>query len=433
MTSKELLERRQNAVPRGVFNVTSIFAESASGATITDIEGNTYIDFASGIGVNNVGHCHPKVVAAIKAQADKLLHSCFHVVQYEGYVALAERLNALTPGEFAKKTGLFNSGAEAVENAVKVARRATGRPAIIASHSGFHGRTLLASTLTAKVMPYKAGFGPYAPEVYHIPYAYCYRCPVGCEYPSCNIECAELLKKRFVDMVDPAAVAAVILEPVAGEGGFVVPPKEYFPRIKEICEEFGILFICDEVQSGIGRTGTMFAIEQWDVVPDLLTSAKSLGGGMPISALTGKAELMEAPQVGGIGGTYGGNPVSCAAALASLEVAEEEELCGKSNAIGTKVRAVFEDWAKKYDCIGDVRGLGSMLAMELVHDRKTKAAAPTLAKGMVAECEKNGLITLSCGNGGNVIRTLMPLVTTDAELERGLDIMEAALATVTQG
>lgn len=432
-TTNELLKRRQTAVPKGVFNVTSIFADVATGATITDIEGNEYIDFASGIGVNNVGHCHPKVVDAIKEQADKLLHSCFHVVQYEGYVELAEHLNDLTPGDHDKMTGLFNSGAEAVENAVKVARSATGRPAIMATQSGFHGRTLLASSLTAKVMPYKAGFGPYAPEVYRIPYAYCYRCQVGCEYPSCNMKCAELLRKRFVDLVDPASIAAVIMEPVAGEGGFIVPPKEYFPRIKEICEEFGILFIADEVQTGVGRTGKMFAIEHWDVIPDLITSAKSLGGGMPISACTGRAELMDAPQIGGLGGTYGGNPVSCAASLASLKVVESENLCQRSAELGVKVKSIFEDWAKNFDCIGEVRGLGSMLAMELVHDRETKTVAPDLAKAMVVECEKNGLITLSCGNGGNVIRTLMPLVISDDELERGLNIMEAAFATITKG
>ncbi|MCJ2165055.1 MULTISPECIES: 4-aminobutyrate--2-oxoglutarate transaminase [unclassified Pseudodesulfovibrio] len=433
MKTKALLERREKAVPRGVTNITSIFADSAKGATITDVEGREYIDFASGIGVNNIGHCHPKVVAAIREQAGKLLHSCYHVVQYEGYVALAERLNKLTPGDFEKKTVLLNSGAEAVENAVKIARHATGRPAVIASGSGFHGRTLLAASLTAKVMPYKAGFGPYAPEIYRIPFAYCYRCPVGCSYPNCNIACADLLKKRFVDLVDPASVAAVILEPVAGEGGFLVPPKEYFPRIKEICEEFGILLIIDEVQTGICRTGTMFAIEQWDVVPDLLTSAKSLGGGMPISAVTGRAELMDAPQVGGLGGTYGGNPVSCAAALAAVDVAENENLAQRSRELGAKVRTAFEDWARKFDCIGDIRGLGSMLALELVHDRKEKTVAPDLAKAMVAECQKNGLIILSCGNGGNVIRTLMPLVSTDQELERGLNIMEAAFASVTQG
>jgi 4-aminobutyrate aminotransferase/(S)-3-amino-2-methylpropionate transaminase len=433
MTNKELQQRREAAVPRGVSNAGPIFAASAKGATVTDVEGREFIDFAGGIGVNNVGHCHPKVVEAIREQAGKLLHSCYHVFQYEGYVALAEKLNALTPGDHAKKTVLVNSGSEAVENAVKVARRATGRPAVVASASGFHGRTLLASTLTAKVMPYKAGFGPYAPEVYHIPYAYCYRCPVGRSYPGCKMECAELLKKSFVDMVGPESVAAVILEPVAGEGGFVVPPKEYFPRIKEICDEFGILLIIDEVQSGICRTGSLFAIEQWDVVPDLLTSAKSLGGGTVISACTGRAELMDAPQVGGLGGTYGGNPVSCAAALAVLDAVESEGLVARSQALGAKVRAAFEDLAKKYDCIGDVRGLGSMLALELVHDKAAKTPAPDMAKALVAKCRENGLIILSCGHSGNVIRTLMPLVISDAELDKGLSVLEAAFAEVTKG
>ncbi|MGE4193097.1 MAG: 4-aminobutyrate--2-oxoglutarate transaminase [Pseudodesulfovibrio sp.] len=433
MTNEELQKRREKAVPRGVSNAGPIFAAFAKGATVTDVEGREFIDFAGGIGVNNVGHCHPKVVAAVQEQAGKLLHSCYHVVQYEGYVTLAEKLNRLTPGDHAKKTVLVNSGAEAVENAVKIARSATGRQAIVASGSGFHGRTLLASTLTAKIMPYKAGFGPYAPEVYRVPYAYCYRCPVGRSYPGCNLECAELLKKRFVDLVNPESVAAVILEPVAGEGGFVVPPKEYFPRIKEICEEFGILLIIDEVQTGFCRTGTLFAIEQWDLVPDLLTSAKSLGGGTVISACTGRAEIMDAPQVGGLGGTYGGNPVSCAAALAVIDVIETEDLAATSRALGAKIRAAFEDLAKKYDCIGDIRGLGSMLAMELVHDKAAKTPAPDLAKGLVAECQKNGLIILACGNAGNVIRTLMPLTISEAELAKGLSILEAAFAKVVKG
>lgn len=433
MTNEELQRRREKAVPRGVSNAAPVFAAFAEGATVTDVEGREYVDFAGGIGVNNVGHCHPKVVAAVRDQAGKLLHSCYHVVQYEGYVALAEKLNELTPGNHAKKTVLVNSGAEAVENAVKVARRATGRQAVVASGSGFHGRTLLASTLTAKIMPYKAGFGPYAPEIYRVPYAYCYRCPVGRSYPGCNLECAELLKKRFVDLVDPENVAAVILEPIAGEGGFVVPPREYFPRVKEICDEFGILLVIDEVQTGFCRTGTLFAIEQWDVIPDLLTSAKSLGGGTVISACTGRAELMDAPQVGGLGGTYGGNPVSCAAALAVIDVIETEDLAAKSRVLGAEVRAAFEDLAAKYDCIGDIRGLGSMLAMELVHDRASKAPAPDIAKALVAECWKNGLIILACGNAGNVIRTLMPLTISESELAKGLSVLEAAFAGIVKG
>jgi 4-aminobutyrate aminotransferase/(S)-3-amino-2-methylpropionate transaminase len=429
MTNTSLFERRKKAVPRGVFNTAPIFAKSASGATITDVEDRVYIDFVGGIGVMNVGHCNPRVVEAIKAQAEQLIHSCFHIVMYEGYVALAEKLIELAPGDFEKKAALFNSGAEAVENAVKIARHATGRQGIMAFDGAFHGRTLLTMSLTSKVKPYKLGFGPYAPEIYRQPYPYCYRCPVGCEYPSCGIKCVDVIKKSFIGNAAAEHLAAVIIEPVTGEGGFIVPPREYFPKLKALCEENGILFIADEVQTGFGRTGSMLAMEHWGVIPDITVVAKSMGGGMPISGIVGRADLLDAPQIGGLGGTYGGNPVSCAASLAAIEELETHVLA-KGQTLAAKARSAFDSWQQRYPLVGDVRGLGAMLALELVHDRTTKEPAPDKTQAMVARCRDNGLLLLACGNFGNVIRTLMPLVTSDAELEKGLAIMEEALAFV---
>lgn len=430
--SEELKARRDKVIPRGVFNVTDFFVQSSAGAVITDIEGREIIDFAGGIGVMNAGHCNPRVVAAVKEQAERLLHSCFHIAMYEGYVELAERLVRLTPGDFPKKAALFNSGAEAVENAVKIARHATGRSGVIVFENGFHGRTLLTMTMTSKVMPYKAGFGPYAPEVYRMPYAYCYRCPMGLEHPSCGVACAEKLRDFFINHVGADQVAALVVEPITGEGGFITPPPDYFPRLKAICEEFGIVFIADEVQTGIGRTGTMYAMEHWGVEPDMVTTAKSLGGGMPISAVVGRTELLEHPHVGGIGGTYGGNPVCCAAALAVLDAFEQDGLLERSRTLGETLRARFDDFMQRFPLIGEVRGKGPMLAMELVTDRAARTPATDAAKALVARCRDKGLIIMSCGNHGNVIRTLMPLVIEDEHLKRGLDILEQGLAAVSR-
>ena len=429
-TSEQLKARRDKVVPRGVFNVTDFFVRSSSGAVITDLEGREIIDFAGGIGVMNVGHCNPRVVAAVKEQAERLLHSCFHIAMYEGYVELAERLTRLTPGGFPKMAALFNSGAEAVENAVKIARHATGRSGVISFETGFHGRTLLTMTLTSKVMPYKAGFGPYAPEVYRMPYAYCYRCPLGLKHPSCDVACADKLNDFFINNAGADQVACVVIEPITGEGGFITPPPDYFPRLKAICEEHGIVFIADEVQTGIGRTGAMYAMEHWGVEPDLVTTAKSLGGGMPISAVVGRAELMDHPQVGGIGGTYGGNPVCCAAALAVLDAFEQDGLLDRATALGETLRTRFEGLMERFPIIGEVRGKGPMQALELVVDRTTREPAAAAAKALVAHCRDKGLIIMSCGNYGNVIRTLMPLVIEDDQLERGLAILEQGLAEV---
>ena len=318
-----------------------------------------YIDFAGGIGVANAGHCDEEVVKAIKDQVEKYIHTCFHVVMYEPYVELAKRLNEITPGSFPKKTMFANSGAEAVENAIKIARHATGRPATIAFEDAFHGRTLLAMSLTSKMKPYKFGFGPYAPEIYRMPYAYCYRCAFDLEYPSCELYCAYHLKNFFATHISAEHVSALIAEPVLGEGGFVVPPKEYFKVLQKICQDNGIIFIADEVQTGFGRTAKMFAIEHYEVTPDILVAAKSMAGGLPLSAITGKAELMDHPQVGGLGGTYAGNPVACRAALAVLDQFEKKKLLARGEEIGKKVLKRFEEFYEKYPIVGDVRGIGS--------------------------------------------------------------------------
>ncbi|MBM4351115.1 MAG: 4-aminobutyrate--2-oxoglutarate transaminase [Deltaproteobacteria bacterium] len=427
-TNKSLLADRNQHIPQGPFNVHPIFVEKAKGAILTDVEGNEYIDFAGGIGVNNVGHCNEEVLKAVQDQIQKYIHTCFHVVMYEPYVELAKRLNEITPGNFPKKTMFVNSGAEAVENAVKIARHATGRQSTIAFEDAFHGRTLLALSLTSKMKPYKYGFAPYAPEIYRMPYAYCYRCAFGLEYPSCEIRCAYFLRDFFHTHICSEQVAALIVEPVLGEGGFVVPPKEYFKILHKICQDNGIVFIADEVQTGFGRTGKMFAMEYYEVAPDIITLAKSIAGGFPLGAITGKAELMDHPQVGGLGGTYAGNPVACRAALAVLDQFEKKNLLTRAEQIGKRVSEKFLEFKEIYSVIGDVRGLGAMVGMELVTDRKTKEPATTLTKQLVTICRDKGLLMISAGTHSNIIRPLMPLVITDEQLERGLSIIEESLS-----
>jgi 4-aminobutyrate aminotransferase / (S)-3-amino-2-methylpropionate transaminase / 5-aminovalerate transaminase len=353
------------------------------------------------------------------------------VMPYESAVTLGEKLCKVTPVPAPKRVFLTNAGAEAVENAVKVARYYTKRQAIVVLDHAFHGRTLLTMTMTAKVKPYKWGFGPFAPEVYRIPNAYCYRCAFGLKYPKCGIACAEYIKDEFFGRVTPDSIAAIVAEPVQGEGGFITPPPEYFPRVAEICKENGILFVADEIQSGMGRTGKqMFAIEHWGVEPDLMTVAKSLGAGMPIAALVGRQEIMDSVHAGGIGGTYGGNPISCAAANAVLDVYEEQNMLKKAERLGKKVKKAFDGLKKKYEIIGDVRGLGPMLALELVKDRKTKQPAPEETAAVVKAAWDRGLVLLSCGSYSNVIRTMMPLVITDSQLKKGLAILDEAFATL---
>ena len=430
LTNNSLKELRDKYIPPGHGSITSSYVVSAKGALVRDVEGREFIDFASGIGVMNVGHSHPKVVAAIKDQAEKFTHTCFMVLPYEPVVTLAEKLCAVTPGAFPKTALFINSGAEAVENAVKIARYYTKRPAVIAFENGYHGRTLLTMSLTSKVKPYKFGFGPFAPEVYRMPFAYCYRCPFGLEYPGCDIACADHLKEFFISHVAAEKTAAVIAEPITGEGGFITPPPEYFPKLIKICRDNGILFIADEIQTGMGRTGRMFAMEHWNVEPDLMTVAKSLAAGMPLSAVVGRKEMMEVVHPFGLGGTYGGNPVACRAGLAVMEIFEEENLLQTAETLGKKLKKRFDAFQKEYELIGEVRGMGPMLALELVKDRETKEPATDEAKALVKFCFEKGLILLSCGNFGNVIRTLMPLVITDELLDRGLAIMEEGLTSL---
>jgi 4-aminobutyrate aminotransferase/(S)-3-amino-2-methylpropionate transaminase len=394
------------------------------------VDGNQLLDFAGGIGCVNVGHANPAVVEAARAQLGALTHGCFHVTPYEGYLRLAERLNALVPGAFPKKTMLANSGAEAVENAVKIARAATGRPAVIAFEDGFHGRTLLAMTLTSKVHPYKAGFGPFAPEVYRAPYPYLYRWPNASSPAACATAALEALDDLFKRHVAAETVAAVFVEPVLGEGGFVVAPPEWLRGVRALTERHGILLIADEVQTGFGRTGRLWALEHTGVVPDILIAAKSLAGGLPLSSITGRAEIMDAAGPGGLGGTFGGNPVSVAAALAVLDEMETGALFARAEAIGRAFGRRAEGWRERFPMVGDVRGLGAMRAIELVKDRATKAPAKDETTALSEACYRRGLVTITAGTYGNVIRTLMPLVITDEEVEEGLDVMEAALGEV---
>ena len=414
-TNEQLYQLRTETISNGVGSTTTNFIASARGAMMWDVEGREYIDFAGGIGVMNIGHCHPKVVAAIKEQAEKLMHSCFMVNPYESAVNLAQKLCQITPGDFAKKAVFLNCGAEAVENAVKIARYYTKRPAIIVFENGYHGRTLLTMTMTSKVKPYKLGFGPFAPEIYRMPFG--------------DVAGPEKLHDFFISNVNPEAVAAVVAEPVQGEGGFIVPPPGYFQELVKICRDNGILFIADEIQSGMGRTGKMFAIEHWGVEPDLIIVAKSLAAGMPLAAVVGRAEIMDAVHAWGLGGTYGGNPVACAAGLAVLEVFEEENMLEKSVALGEKLKACFETWQKQFDIIGEIRGLGAMLGLELVKGANREPAADE-AKQLAGFCLEKGLMVLACGTYGNIIRVLAPFVITDEQLEKGLGIMEEGLAAL---
>jgi 4-aminobutyrate aminotransferase / (S)-3-amino-2-methylpropionate transaminase / 5-aminovalerate transaminase len=429
--SRALMARRIAAVPRGVPAVTPIAVAHAEGAVITDVDGNRLIDFGGGIGVVNTGHRHPSIVEAVRQQLDHFAHVCFPVSTYEPYVALAERLNRITPGDHPKRTFFVNSGAEAVENAVKVARFFTGRQAVVCFEHGFHGRTNLALALTSKVMPYKKGFGPFAPEVYRIPFPYCYRCGAGAPGAGgCCMASRERLEQMFASIVDPDSVAAIIMELELGEGGFVPAPREYVQVLAEFARGHGILFIADEIQTGFGRTGKMFASEHYGLVPDLITTAKSLAGGLPLAAVTGRADVLEAPHIGGLGGTYGGNPLACAAALAVLDIMEQERIPERAARMGDRIRARFCQWATRHPCIGDVRGLGAMIAMELVTDRSSKTPDKALTSRLLAAALERGLILLSSGTYGNTVRILAPLTTPDEVVDEGLDVMEQALGAV---
>jgi 4-aminobutyrate aminotransferase/(S)-3-amino-2-methylpropionate transaminase len=428
--SKQMLELREKYVPRGVFNTVISFVEEAKDALITDIDGNTFIDFASGLASVNVGHSREEIVEALGDQIEKYLHTCFHVFMYEPYVRLAEKLAEVTPGNFPKKTMFVNSGAEAVENAVKIARYFTKRKSVITFEHAFHGRTLLTMTLTSKLRYYKFGFGPFAPEVYRMPYAYPYRCPVGAGGSNCAVACLEHFKSFFKTHVDPEEVAAVIIEPVTGEGGFIVPPPEFLPGIAKICRENGIVFIVDEVQTGFGRTGEMFAVNHYDLEPDMMVMGKSIASGLPLGAVTGRTEIMDAPEFGSLGGTFGGNPLSCVAALKVIEIIQETGFMEHARKVGDIINQRLKDMHEKYAMVGDARGLGAMAAIELVRDRDTKEPAKEETAEVLKQCHKNGLVIMKAGAFDNVVRLLVPLVITEDLLSRGLDILENAVRTV---
>ena len=422
-TNADLARRRAAAIPRGVGNSLQVYAERASNGEIWDVEGRRYIDFGSGIAVLNTGHLHPKVQGAVAAQLARLSHACFQVTPYENYVALAERLNDLAPGPGPWKTIFLTTGAEAVENAVKIARYHTGRSAVISFGGGFHGRTLACISLTGKVHPYKAGFGPMLPDIYHAPF------PM--EYHGITVEASlAAIEHLFKHDVDAQRVAALIVEPVQGEGGFYIAPPVFLRELRTLCDRHGILLIVDEVQTGFARTGKMFAIEHSGVVPDLMTVAKSLAGGVPLSAVVGRADIMDAPLPGGLGGTYAGSPLGCAAALAVLDVIESEGLCARAERQGAMLRARLQDMRSRWPCIGEVRGLGAMVAMELVRDRRPDSPDAEITKALVQSAGRRGLVLLSCGIYGNVIRFLAPLTMPDAQLAEGLAILEAALEDV---
>lgn len=424
LTNSALMARRAAAIPRGVGQSHHIFVEKAENAEVWDVEGRRYIDFAGGIAVLNTGHRNTAVIEAVKAQLDRYTHTCFQVLAYEPYVELAERVNAKAPGDFAKKTLFLTTGAEAIENAIKIARAHTGRPGVIAFTGGYHGRTLLTLGLTGKVVPYKVGFGPFPGEVFHALF------PNALHGVSIDDAIASI-EQIFKNDIEARRVAAIIIEPVQGEGGFNVAPPELMQRLRSICDQHGILLICDEVQTGAGRTGTWFACEQSGVAPDLITMAKSMAGGFPISAVVGRAEVMDAPAAGGLGGTYAGSPIACAAALAVFDEFEKYDLLQRSRDVGQRVTASLQALAKRHSCIAEVRGLGAMVAMELCKNGDPNQPDAELTKALASEATKRGLIILTCGTYGNVVRILVPLTASNALLDEGLAIIDACLDALT--
>jgi 4-aminobutyrate aminotransferase/(S)-3-amino-2-methylpropionate transaminase len=424
--SKELHARKLSAVASGVGTTLPVYVERAGGAIVVDVDGNQLIDFGSGIAVTGVGNAAARVVERVRAQVADFTHTCFMVTPYEEYVAVCERLNELTPGSHDKRSALFNSGAEAVENAIKIARHHTGRQAVVAFDHAYHGRTNLTMALTAKNMPYKQGFGPFASEIYRVPMAYPYRWPTGPE------QCADEAFEEFTSLVHSQVgeenTAAVIIEPIQGEGGFIVPAPGFLARVASWCRAQGIVFVADEIQTGFCRTGDWFACEYEDVIPDLITTAKGIAGGLPLAAVTGRAEMMDAVHVGGLGGTYGGNPVACAAALGAIETMQAEDLAAAARRIESIMVPRLQNLADKYESIGDIRGRGAMIAVELVSDHQAKTPDPVLTGMLSSACHRAGLITLTAGTFGNVLRFLPPLVIGEELLSDGLDILESAFA-----
>ena len=419
--SRALLARQAKAVTSALSTVHPIFVDRASESTVTDVDGNTFIDFTSGISVMNVGHARPEVVSAIGAAASTLTHAAFQVMGYESYVAVAEHVCALAPIAGDRRALLMSTGAEAVENAVKIARVATGRGGVLCFEHAFHGRTLLGMSLTGKVMPYKAGFGPFAPEVYRLPYPYPYR--------AAGVASGEL-ERALLTIVRPEELAAVIIEPVLGEGGFITPPREFWPELRAVCDRHGVLLIADEIQTGFGRTGAMFASESLDIRPDIVTMAKSIAGGLPLSAIVGRADVMNAVHKGGVGGTFSGNPVACQAAIAAMAILQALVRSGRPAAIGARLRRALESLAAASPIIGEVRGIGPMLAIELVKDRATKTPAAEETQTIIVDARRRGLLLLPAGTYGNVIRVLMPLTISDDVLDEGIAILSAAVTTV---
>lgn len=426
--SRELQARRTAAVAGGVGSVLPVFAARADGGIVEDVDGNRLIDFGSGIAVTSVGASAEAVVRRASAQLADFTHTCFMVTPYEGYVEVCERLAELTPGDHAKKSALFNSGAEAVENAVKIARSYTRRQAVVVFDHGYHGRTNLTMALTSKNMPYKNGFGPFAPEIYRVPVAYGYRWPTGPE--NCGPEASAQAVDQISKQIGADNVAAIVIEPLLGEGGFIEPAKGFLPALAKFAKDNGIVFVADEIQSGFCRTGQWFACEDEGVVPDLITTAKGIAGGLPLAAVTGRAEIMDAAHAGGLGGTYGGNPVACAAALGAIETMKELDLVSKARHIESVMKGRLFALSEKYDIIGDIRGRGAMIAIELVKDRATKEPDPQATAALAKACHQAGLVVLTCGTYGNVLRFLPPLVIGEDLLNEGLDIVEQAFSAV---
>ncbi|WP_035321982.1 4-aminobutyrate--2-oxoglutarate transaminase [Peribacillus kribbensis] len=426
--TSELQDKRKKYVPKGVSNGNLNIVQYAKGATIVDADNNTWIDFAGAIGTLNVGHSHPKVTEAVKNQVDKFLHPGFNVMMYEGYITLAERLCALIPGDFDKQAIFFNSGAEAVENAIKVSRRFTGRPAVVSFVRGYHGRTNLTMGMTSKVKPYKFGFGPFSPEIYQAPFPYLYQRPAGMTEEVYIDQVIQDFKDFFLTTVAPEMVACVVMEPVQGEGGFIIPPKKFVQAVRDFCLEHGIVFVADEIQTGFGRTGKFFAIEHFDVVPDLMTVSKSLAAGLPLSGVVGRTEILNIAEPGELGGTYAGNPVACAAALAVIDIIQEEDLLEKAETLGSRMETELRKFAERHKFVGDIRRLGAMVACEIVEDRASRKPDKAKTAEILKYANENGLLLLSAGIKSNVVRFLAPLVITDEELEKGLSILDKAFS-----
>jgi 4-aminobutyrate aminotransferase/(S)-3-amino-2-methylpropionate transaminase len=426
--SRALTARRSQAIPRGVYASTPLFIRHAEGAMLEDVDGNRLIDLGGGIGCANVGHRNPRVLSALRGQLDAFLHLCFQVTGYESYVAVAEKLNQLTPGNFAKKTFLVNSGAEAVENAVKIARAFTGRPAVLSVEDGFHGRTMMGLSLTSKTHPYKEGFGPFLPDVYRIPFGVPANARLSNRGAMTTGQVNELLDQTFRRLVAAESVAAIVVEPVLGEGGFVVPPAGFLPALAQICRDRGIVFVADEVQTGFGRTGELFACSHFGIEPDLILTAKSLGGGMPLAAITGRAEIMDAPGPGGLGGTFGGNPACCAAALAVFEEFADGQLLARARSLGEQFQRQAAGWQRQHAFIADVRGVGAMQAMEFVD--ASGAPCAKAAKKLVHHCLQHGVLVLNAGTYDNIVRLLMPLTISDEEFNQALQVLEDGLSAV---